>query len=224
MHQFISMKTIAAAGIVLAAGILGAACSSDPEPGTSSGGGEGGEGGTSATQSSASGTSASSGGQGGESGSGGAGGAGGAGGSACGDTQTDPMNCGSCGNACTPGLTCEAGSCVCPTGATASLPNDVQPIFTTSCVKANSCHGATMAHKLDLRDGMAYAELVGVESLCADKRKLVTPSKPEESYLLNKLTAKGMCDGDRMPKGAAALTADKIATITKWICGGALEN
>jgi hypothetical protein len=219
MHQSISFKTIAAAAIVLAAGVLGAACSSDPD--SSSGGGQGGEGGSSATQSSSNGASASSGGQGGEAGTGGAGGAGG---SACGDTQTDPMNCGSCGNACTPGLMCVAGACACAPGETASLPTDVQPIFTTSCVKAMSCHGATMAHKLDLRDGMAYAELVGVESGCADKRKLVTPSKPEESYILNKLVAKNMCDGERMPKGAAALAADKIATITKWICGGALEN
>jgi len=35
-------------------------------------------------------------------------------GGGCGDTKTDPANCGSCGNACKPGRVCVGGTCTCP--------------------------------------------------------------------------------------------------------------
>jgi hypothetical protein len=34
----------------------------------------------------------------------------------CGDTCTDPANCGGCGNGCVPGGSCNAGVCECPAG------------------------------------------------------------------------------------------------------------
>jgi len=215
MHQWVSVKTIAAVSALLAAGVLGAACSSETG-GSASGGGDGG------TASAAS-TQASTGSQSSSSGQGGAGG--GAGGAAgCGDTMTDPANCGVCGNECIPGLSCTAGVCACPADAAGTLSGDAQPIFTTSCVKAMSCHGNTAAEKLNLSSGIAFGELVGVDSQCADKRKLVTPSNPEESYILNKLLGKGLCEGKRMPLNATALSKEKIASITSWICAGALDN
>lgn len=99
-------------GVLVLAG-MAAGCSS----GSSSGGpnGSGGSGGSGATGGSGgSGASAGAGGSAGSNPQGGAGGQGGSagtgGGSPCGDTQTDPKNCGACGHDCLGGA-CQAGMC-----------------------------------------------------------------------------------------------------------------
>lgn len=209
MRLLATMKVIFAASALVTAGVLGAACSSETGGSTSSGGGDDTGGSSSSSSSSASSSSS---------------GMGGAGGAGCGDTMTDPNNCGACGTVCQPGLACVAGVCGCAADAMGSLANDVQPIFTKSCVKSMSCHGPTSAGKLNLSAGTAFGELVNVASQCVDMRPLVTPGKPEESYLLNKVTGKDLCGGKKMPLNSAALQAADIGKITTWICAGALDN
>jgi len=101
---------------------------------------------------------------------------------------------------------------------------DVQPIFTASC-QGGACHGGMRpAGDLSLEAGMAYDELVGVASGCADGRMLVAPSMPDESYLVHKIEGVRLCGGNRMPLGGGSLSAANIATIRDWICGGARDD
>jgi hypothetical protein len=67
------------------------------------------------------------------------------------------------------------------------------------------------------------AALVGVPSFeCCDRRVLVVPGDPGSSYLMQKLTANGVCLGtSRMPYGSVPLPANDIQTIADWICLGA---
>jgi len=58
----------------------------------------------------------------------------------CGDTQTDPNNCGKCGNACGAGLGCVAGACTCPSYSSlcdgACIPTSTDPKNCGACGKA----------------------------------------------------------------------------------------
>ena len=91
-------------------------------------------------------------------------------------------------------------------------------IFDPRCVSHHGDH-ATEAG-LDLRDGMARANLVNVPSVQA-ALDLVEPGDPESSYLVHKIEARDGIVGDRMPPGGAALTEDEIAAIRDWIRAGA---
>jgi mono/diheme cytochrome c family protein len=86
----------------------------------------------------------------------------------------------------------------------------VLPILTAHCVK---CHGPDKANgKLRLDSA---AELTATA-----KETLLAYGKPDESELLNRIT---LPEGNRkrMPKGAAPLSAEDIATIRQWIEEGA---
>ncbi len=87
------------------------------------------------------------------------------------------------------------------------------------------CHtGAMPKAGLNLSEGMAHAALTdGTSGACSDSRALVVAGEPAESYLVNKLLGADLCMGKRMPP-SAALAADKIKTITDWICAGALDD
>ncbi len=91
-------------------------------------------------------------------------------------------------------------------------------IFDPRCVGHHGDH-ATEAG-LDLRDGMARANLVNIPSVQA-ALDLVEPGDPESSYLVHKIEAREGIVGDRMPPGGAALTEDEIAAIRDWISAGA---
>lgn len=187
----------------IAAGLFGAACSDDSGGGGAGAAGSGGAGGGTTT------TTAGSGGSGGDPG--------------CGDTLSDPDNCGECGNPCAPGQTCEAGVCTC--GAdTASFSTDVQPILTMKCATALCHNGSTPKAGLTLSAGNAYAELTQTSAAaCSGGRPLVTPGQPTESYIVDKLLGARICSGKRMPP-AASLGVDQIKTISDWICAGALDD
>lgn len=195
---------------------LGNAGCSDGGGENTGGGGSGGAGGDASTSSS----SSSSGSGGGSSSSSSSSSSGMMG---CGDTQTDPMNCGACDVQCAPGQTCVAGVCTC--GMTSVPFADVQTILTNSCTSMNCHSGAMPKAGLDLTAGAAYAALVNkTTSQCNGSRTRVMPNKPEESYLVDKLMGIELCGTSKRMPPLASLPAKDIQTISDWICAGALEN
>jgi hypothetical protein len=106
-------------------------------------------------------------------------------------------------------------------GGSATFSSDVSPIFWESCA-GEMCHGGLATGPFP------YEQLVNVQSsrnACSPKRTLVTPGKPGESYILNKLTGKGMCGDTRiMPSAEGQLPPAKIQLITDWICAGAKKD
>lgn len=104
--------------------------------------------------------------------------------------------------------------------AAISFSRDIQPILTKNCA-TEECHvGPKPAQKLDLSAGKAYHSIVNVVSHQMPKLKIVTPGKPEASYLFDKLTG-NQDEGDRMPSGKKALPKAEIELIKKWILAGA---
>jgi hypothetical protein len=100
------------------------------------------------------------------------------------------------------------------TDAAPSFRGAVDPIL-ASCAGGELCHGfGSVAY--------AYGQLVGARSADGcDAGVLVDPGNLQRSYLLHKVTGRGMCpNSQRMPPGGA-LAPDKIQTITDWICSGA---
>jgi hypothetical protein len=104
----------------------------------------------------------------------------------------------------------------------------VQAIFTSRCI---ICHDKTKPGlpaypALSLTEGDAYNALVNhpADAACGGKR--VVPGDPNASFLVQKLTQTMPCFGSRMPRPfevgpTVPLTADQIATITRWISSGA---
>ncbi|MDC0748957.1 PE-PGRS family protein [Polyangium mundeleinium] len=207
------MKTLLfAVPCAAALGFAGTGCSDEPD-GSGGAGGEGGAGGSPASSSS----SSSSSGSGGMGGMGGAGGAGGG----CGDTMTDPANCGTCDNQCAPGQTCAGGVCTC--GSTSVAFAEVQTILSASCA-VGGCHsGAAPKQGLDLTSANAHAELVNVpaEQCAGETRMRVKPGAPSESYIIDKMMNVDKCAGNKMPP-SIALSDAKIQVVSDWICGGAM--
>lgn len=71
----------------------------------------------------------------------------------------------------------------------------------------------------------AYMALVGKKSASSRcmTQTLVTPGAPDQSLLLQKLSATPPC-GSRMPLGGNALSDMQIATVRSWIAGGAKDD
>lgn len=101
-----------------------------------------------------------------------------------------------------------------------SFSKDIQPILTKNCATKDCHSGPKPAQKLDLSAGKAYHKTVNVVSHQMPKLKIVTPGKPEASYLFDKLTG-NQDEGDRMPSGKKALPKSEIELIKKWILAGA---
>lgn len=104
-----------------------------------------------------------------------------------------------------------------------SFATQVQPILTSKCA-TQLCHVPPPAQNLDLRAGIAYRAMVGVDSTECPGTKLVVPGDPEASYVVHKIRNSGPClIGTRMPP-AVPLSAANRATIIAWIQQGALDN
>ncbi len=119
-----------------------------------------------------------------------------------------------------------------------NLANIEEKIFKASCI-FSGCHngGATDAGKLNLKTGMAHAELVGVPSEVDDKFQLVVPGDPAKSYLMVMLGEIAPGDADPatvappasvglMPQGTggALLCGEKRAAVKRWIVAGAAND
>ncbi len=107
--------------------------------------------------------------------------------------------------------------------AAVSFSRDIQPILDENCV---ACHQSGSAEQgLMLEAKMAYRHIVGVASK-ESKSALVVPGKPDQSYLLAKLTGAQIKlggRGARMPLGDP-LPPAKIALVRAWIAAGAPKN
>jgi len=99
-----------------------------------------------------------------------------------------------------------------------------QFVFTPTCARAG-CHLNPGAQQgMDLSDGTAYANIVGVRSVEDPTLDRVHPGDPDNSYLVLKLEGSLLISGDRMPPGGPYLSQVEIDVIRQWILDGAPEN
>lgn len=136
------------------------------------------------------------------------------------NTGNDASN-GNDGSSGTDASTTDAGGGTKCSGAASTFSGNVRPII-KNCGAAGACHGGLA------QGSWPYEALVNVKAsrdVCSPSRTLVVPGKPDDSYLLNKLTGNGMCPGGKlMPSPDAPLAADQIQVITDWICAGAKND
>src|SRR6056297_547574 len=105
--------------------------------------------------------------------------------------------------------------------APVQFEQDIQPFFNQQCY---ACHlrGAEPGG-LALEPGIAYEELVGMESTQSDLLR-VAPGEPEASYLVHKLRGTHLevgGEGARMPQGGVGVTETVLDAIVRWIEAGA---
>ncbi|MDX2472299.1 MAG: hypothetical protein QNL91_01185 [Candidatus Krumholzibacteria bacterium] len=105
------------------------------------------------------------------------------------------------------------------TGTTVSFAADLQPVFNATCT---GCHGAGGFGGLDLTTDVAWANLLGVESMGYAPRQRVVSGNPDESVLYLKINGDPSVGG-RMPQGVP-LDVDTIELFRVWIVQGALKN
>lgn len=107
-----------------------------------------------------------------------------------------------------------------------TLTNVQAEIFTPSCA-FSSCHGNAGggAADLDLSDGAAHAELVGVEAADAPGEILVVAGDAAASYLVKKCAPEAGIVGAPMPDGSPdGLDDERLALLSAWIDAGALDD
>ncbi|MGE3771685.1 MAG: hypothetical protein AB7I32_02095 [Gammaproteobacteria bacterium] len=111
-----------------------------------------------------------------------------------------------------------------PDAAAAHFAREIQPIFDAHCVV---CHQAGVEQAgLNLEEGEAYANLVGVQST-QSRLVRVAPGSPAQSYLLHKLRGTQAAvggSGARMPlaEGGSSTLPDAQQTLLEnWIARGA---
>jgi hypothetical protein len=100
-----------------------------------------------------------------------------------------------------------------------------QQVFNPNCLSAG-CHNAgDSAGELVLAGAAARANLVGVgaanDNASAAGLVRVVPFDPDASFLLSKIVGPPANQGNRMPIGAAPLSADDIDLVRRWIANGA---
>ena len=116
-----------------------------------------------------------------------------------------------------------------PTEGPVSFADDVQQTLASSCA-LSGCHGSNAnppEKPMALSAGQAYDNIVGVSSAELPAMLRVSPSQPDNSYLVHKIqgTQLGVGgSGDRMPLGQPALSQSTIDLIRRWIAEGALRN
>lgn len=97
------------------------------------------------------------------------------------------------------------------TGAEIDFTRDVQPILVAKCYE---CHGA------DVRKGGLRLDLKHDALLGGDDGAILVPGKSAESLVIKKVSATD--SAKRMPPKGEPLTAQQVATLQKWIDGGAV--
>lgn len=92
-------------------------------------------------------------------------------------------------------------------------------VFTPSCA-FSTCHaGRNASGGLNL-EAPVYGKLVNVVSATDGSKTLVVPGKPDQSWVMHRLTATG---AQSMPPGDA-LDAERLAKVRAWIEAGAKND
>lgn|SRR6478736_858715 len=100
---------------------------------------------------------------------------------------------------------------VCTNSVPRDFANDIAPLF--SDCGGEICHSFASG---------GIATQIGLPATeCCDQVPVIDPGHPESSYLLNKLSGQGLCDGAQMPIGRAAFSESDLRVISDWICEGA---
>ncbi len=110
-------------------------------------------------------------------------------------------------------------------GETPTL-SSIQGLFTQNCA-LSGCHtGPNALLGLDLSAGQSYANLVGNPSTEVPALDLVSPNRPDLSYLIIKLEGSAeMAPGTLlMPMGRSPLKQEDIDRVRAWIADGAPDN
>jgi hypothetical protein len=117
-----------------------------------------------------------------------------------------------------------------------SFRHDVAPVLASTCASSEGCHGAEPTHRvnLDLREGAAYASLVGRPSELRPGSLLVDPGHPARSFMVDKLTRKLARKGEGRPMPLDPQTGNAQEpnpvedfvwkTLVVWIAQGATNN
>ncbi len=112
-------------------------------------------------------------------------------------------------------------------GDEVTLSRDVQPIFTSNCT-FSGCHaGSSPAQGMNLGAGQAFSSVVNVAARELPSMNRVTPSQPDNSYLVHKVQDTHIDvggNGSRMPLGRSPLSQSDIELIREWIQAGAQAN
>ena len=116
-----------------------------------------------------------------------------------------------------------------PTEGPVSFADHIHPILASTCA-LSGCHGSNAnppEKPMVLSAGQAYDNIVGVASVQLPALLRVSPSQPDDSYLVHKIQGMQLAvggSGDRMPLGQPALSQSIIDLIRRWITEGALRN
>ena len=113
-------------------------------------------------------------------------------------------------------------------------PNRIDPtlssiqanIFNLNCA-LSGCHlgdSPNLPGVMNLSEGQARANTVGVQSIEMSNLFRIDPGDPENSYLVWKIEGRPEIEGERMPRGRAPLPPEAIAAIRQWIADGAQDN
>jgi len=97
-------------------------------------------------------------------------------------------------------------------------------IFSQRCISCHNGTGRFLPSVLNLNDGSAFANLVGVTAIQKPGLQRVAPGDVENSYLIHKVEGRAGITGQRMPLNGTALTSGQIAVIKRWIELGAPNN
>jgi hypothetical protein len=94
-----------------------------------------------------------------------------------------------------------------------------------ACTTCHNAQGARFSGNLNLADGTAYAQLVGVASSGKPGAVRIVAGDPDGSYLVQKIEGAPGIVGERMPRtGGPFLTPGQITIIRRWIQIGAPNN
>lgn len=122
-----------------------------------------------------------------------------------------------------------------PAGPAPSFRAQIAPVLAQSCAKERGCHGSDPVDwvEMDLREGTAYAALVGAPADNRGNAVRVKPFSPAESFLLDKLNGNlHSREGKQMPldprtnRFAPEMLPPEFVTkvLEPWIAAGAPNN